>query len=261
MASMESLGLMLFTIEIMKERLTSSGFCRFTLAFTNCVRMPCIASRSVTPNASAMSCSPSSGSGWSMENPWDKSFIRGVTAAVVRSVAATAVVLLKPGAVFMSIFSLARAPTARAVRQRAGDHSLRRAGATSTVDKEFCGSSRRSARHQAGPYQAGPWASCGWRDDGVVPLICPTCQILSQPRRHHASDHLLLCMGLFSIFQLGALAASTLRLRSSQMVNLGNREDLKKMAKVRLLWGKAKRWVSKDEAIEVEIALAAQAPG
>ncbi len=45
------------------------------------------------------------------------------------------------------------------------------------------------------------------------------------------------------------------------MVNLGNREDLKKMAKVRLLWGKAKRWVSKDEAIEVEIALDAQAPG
>jgi hypothetical protein len=33
MASMESLGLMLFTIEIMKERLTSSGLSRLTLAF------------------------------------------------------------------------------------------------------------------------------------------------------------------------------------------------------------------------------------
>src|SRR6266699_1802780 len=105
------------------------------------------------------------------------------------------------------------------------------------------------------------WASCGWRDDGVVPLICPTCQILSRHRRHHASDHLLLCMGLFSIFQSGARTASTLRLRSSQMGKSGNPADLKKIAKVRLLWGKAKRRVSKDEAIEVEIALAAQAPG
>ena len=33
--------------------LTASGFCLLTLAFTNCRRMPCIASRSVTPNASA----------------------------------------------------------------------------------------------------------------------------------------------------------------------------------------------------------------
>src|SRR3981081_1589229 len=49
----------------------------------NCRRMPCIASRSATPNASAMSCSPSSGSGWSMQNPCDKSFIRGAAAAVV----------------------------------------------------------------------------------------------------------------------------------------------------------------------------------
>src|SRR5712675_2836641 len=49
MASTESLGLMLFTIEIMKPRLTSSGLSSFTLAFTNCRRMPCIASRSATP--------------------------------------------------------------------------------------------------------------------------------------------------------------------------------------------------------------------
>jgi hypothetical protein len=34
-------------------------------------------------DASAMSCSPSSGSGWSMQNPCDKSFIRGAAAAVV----------------------------------------------------------------------------------------------------------------------------------------------------------------------------------
>ena len=42
---------MLFTIEIMKERLTSSGLSPLTLAFTNCRMMPCIASRSATPNA------------------------------------------------------------------------------------------------------------------------------------------------------------------------------------------------------------------
>jgi hypothetical protein len=77
------LGLMLFTIEIMKERLISSGFSPLTLAFTNCFRMPCIASRSATPNASAMSRSPSSESGWSMENPCDKSFTRGAAAALV----------------------------------------------------------------------------------------------------------------------------------------------------------------------------------
>ena len=45
MASMESLGAMLFIIEIMKARLASSGFCAITLAFTNCFRMPCNASR------------------------------------------------------------------------------------------------------------------------------------------------------------------------------------------------------------------------
>ena len=82
MASTESLGLMLFTIEIMKERLTSSGLPPLTLALTNCRRMPSIASRSVAPSAFAMSCSPSSGSGWSIENPCDESFIRGAAAAL-----------------------------------------------------------------------------------------------------------------------------------------------------------------------------------
>ncbi len=52
--SMESLGLMRFTIEIMKERLVASGSFPLTLAFTNCLRVPCIASRSPTPNVSAI---------------------------------------------------------------------------------------------------------------------------------------------------------------------------------------------------------------
>src|SRR5882757_9518556 len=70
----------------------------------NCRRMPCIASRSATPNASAMSCSPISGSGWSMENPCDKSFIRGAAAALAGPVAAIVVDIVRSGAVFMSRF-------------------------------------------------------------------------------------------------------------------------------------------------------------
>jgi hypothetical protein len=37
------------------------------------------------------------------------------------------------------------------------------------------------------------------RDDGVMPLICPTCQMVLQDARH-AGSRRLLCMGLFSIF-------------------------------------------------------------
>jgi len=40
---------------------------------------------------------------------------------------------------------------ARAVRQRAGDRSLWRAGATSIVGKDFCLQSRPTARCRAGP--------------------------------------------------------------------------------------------------------------
>jgi hypothetical protein len=39
------------------------------------------------------------------------------------------------------------------------------------------------------------------RDDGVVPLICPTCQMVSQDAQHDGSRRLL-CMGLFSVFLL-----------------------------------------------------------
>ena len=103
MASMASLGLMLSTIEIMKARLTASGFRPFTLAFTNCRRMPSIASRSPTPNVSAISCSPSCGSGWSMANPRDESFTRGVAEALVRPAAVSAGGLSGSGTVFTSI--------------------------------------------------------------------------------------------------------------------------------------------------------------
>ena len=52
-----------------------------------------------------------------------------------------------------------------------------------------------------GPLSGRAWMSYALRDDGVVPLICPTCQMFSRYRSwHHASNYLLLCMGLFSIF-------------------------------------------------------------
>jgi hypothetical protein len=38
-------------------------------------------------------------------------------------------------------------------------------------------------------------------DDGVVPLICPTCQMVSQDASGCAGSRLL-CMGLFSMFLL-----------------------------------------------------------
>jgi hypothetical protein len=49
---------------------------------------------------------------------------------------------------------------------------------------------------------AAVWAFCKWRDDGIVPLICLTCQnvFAGFAQTIHASDHLLLCMGLFSTF-------------------------------------------------------------
>ncbi|WP_334496876.1 hypothetical protein [Bradyrhizobium sp. AZCC 1678] len=44
------------------------------------------------------------------------------------------------------------------------------------------------------------------RDDAIMLLICPTCQnvFAGFALGIHARDHLLLCMGLFSIFWLGA---------------------------------------------------------
>jgi hypothetical protein len=38
------------------------------------------------------------------------------------------------------------------------------------------------------------------RDDGMVPLICPTCQNVFAGKASMPAPPLLLCMGLFSIF-------------------------------------------------------------
>ena len=95
----------------------------------------------------------------------------------------SAVAVLKSGTGFTSIRK------ARAVRQHANDHSLWRAGATSagttSIVRIFCLQSRRRAR-----CRAGPWAFCKLRDDGIVPLICPTCQnvFAGFAQSIHASD-------------------------------------------------------------------------
>ena len=44
----------------------------------------------------------------------------------------------------------------------------------------------------------------GFCDDGIVRLICPTCQVSAQSVG--SGDRRLLCMGLFSIFLAGAAA-------------------------------------------------------
>jgi len=49
---------------------------------------------------------------------------------------------------------------------------------------------------------AGPRALNGLCDDEGVPVICPTCQVLTQGVL--TGDRLLLCMGLFSIFLVGS---------------------------------------------------------
>jgi hypothetical protein len=38
------------------------------------------------------------------------------------------------------------------------------------------------------------------RDDGMLPLICPTCQNVCAGKASMPATPLLLCMGLFSIF-------------------------------------------------------------
>src|ERR1700722_13748356 len=199
---------MLFTIEIMKERLPSSGLPPLTLALTNCRRMPSIASQSATPNAFAMSCSPSPGSGWSMENPCGKSFSRGVASALVWSGAAIAVVMAaSEAAVFMSIFLGTipwHASRKRAAWPRAGDRSPRRPVQFSMVGEYF-----RPQSQTGTPAGAERRAFTRFRNNGTTPLICPTCQAAVRA----PAAPVLLCMGLFSIFGKRALRKGVLHFR------------------------------------------------
>ena len=137
MASTESLGLMLSTIEIMKERLTASGLSPITLALTNCRSMPYIASRSATPKASDISRSPCSGSGWSMAMPRDESFIRGAHGRRGFDWSRRLPLSCRGLELCSRRYLLGPRASRTRFRQRAGDHSLRRAGATSMMGRVF----------------------------------------------------------------------------------------------------------------------------
>jgi hypothetical protein len=71
-----------------------------------------------------------------------------------------------------------------------------RANANSIVGRDF------RPNHTERGAIASPRALNGLCDDEGVPLICPTCQVLTQGVL--TGDGLLLCMGLFSIFLVGS---------------------------------------------------------
>jgi hypothetical protein len=97
--------------------------------------------------------------------------------------------------------SRARASEARGTTTRSR-HSLWRTGTPSIV-AIFC---LQSCRKPFG----GALSGFKLRDGGTVPVICPTGQMFSCAK-HHAGGTMLLCMGLFSIFWLGANTASSRR--------------------------------------------------
>ena len=128
-----------------------------------------------------------------MEKPCGKSFIRGAAAALVSPVAASAVALLRSGTAFTSIL------LGLAHRKRA------RFGNAQAIIR--CGEPV-----QLQPVQLQLWVRIAPKspllgraigvllcDDGLVPLICPTCQVFAQSASVPATT-MLLCMGLFSIF-------------------------------------------------------------
>jgi hypothetical protein len=53
-----------------------------------------------------------------------------------------------------------------------------------------------------GPEGGSATEFCKLRDDAIVPVICPTCQMFfaGHSKNTPAGDAMLLCMGLFSIF-------------------------------------------------------------
>ena len=83
-----------------------------------------------------------------MEKPCDKSFIRGVAAALVGSVAAVAVGKLRFGAVFMSIFPRDFFGHARGKRARFGNAQAMARCSDFQLSKGFCVQSRPGAAVQ-----------------------------------------------------------------------------------------------------------------
>ena len=140
----------------------------------------------------------------------EKAFEINAPSAIARSVAACCA--CSAGCVAMIAWEAAAGPTAPPVRASearplatrrrslaAASHCNSRANATSIVGRDF------RPNHTEQRAIAAPHAFNGLCDDEGVPLICPTCQVLT-PQSVLAGARLLLCMGLFSIFLLGATA-------------------------------------------------------
>jgi hypothetical protein len=86
------------------------------------------------------------------------------------------------------------APVRKSVRVKA---PVARAFAVASRCNFNCGQGFFACNRAGGARcRAGPWTFCKWRDDRIVPLICPTCQNVfagfaqSLPASdHHATLH------------------------------------------------------------------------
>ena len=199
MASTESLGLMLFTIEIMKARLTASGFSPVHAGLhqlsQNAMHRIAIGDPQGVRHQ-LLRQAPD------LDGRWRIRVVRVLPAGLRQPWFDRLRPLPLPccgsGTVFTSI-----SPRARASLSACGSATRRRSfAAREPVQLQlwlwiFGLQSRRSGR-----CRAGPWMSIKLRDDGIVPLICPTCQnVFAGPLNASVpATAMLLCMGLFSIF-------------------------------------------------------------
>src|SRR6266853_1913965 len=92
-----------------------------------------------------------------------------------------------------------------AARQHAGDHSLRRAIATSRANATSIVGRDFRPNHTERRAIAAPRAFNGLCDDEGVPLICPTCQVLP-PIASLPAPACYFAWGCFRYFWLGATA-------------------------------------------------------
>ena len=120
-------------------------------------------------------------------SPWLEQQYEAVAAAErSRPVAAGAVALLRSGTGFTSISPRARIGSARGSATR---EATRRCG--EPVQLQWWVNFLPAIALEEPCCRAGPWAFCKLRDDGIVPLICPTCQnvFAGIAQSIHASDH------------------------------------------------------------------------
>ena len=121
--------------------------------------------------------------------------------------ALSAVALSRSGTVFTSI-----SPRARASESARGSAARRRPFAVASrcnyepVQLQLWVRIFACNRARGARCRAGPWAFCKLRDDGIVPLICPTCQnvFAGIAQSIHASDHHATLHGVVSDILVGS---------------------------------------------------------